>query len=287
VLSGNRNFEGRVHPAVRAAFLASPPLVVAYALAGSVLVDLASEPLGEGGDGRPVYLRDLWPEHGEIDRVIAQTINPALYRERYAEVGEGSPQWRALGSGTGTTFPWKEASTFIRRPPFFDDMRGDPEEPGDIRGARVLAMFGDMFTTDHISPIGAISAGTPAAEYLASLGIAPRDFVNYAARRLNHDVMIRGTFASIRARNEMTPEVEGSCTVHYPDGERMPIHRRRGVRRGVLARLGREGHAPARRARGHRRGLRAHPPLEPHRHGRAAARVPRRRDAHDTRAQGR
>jgi aconitate hydratase A / 2-methylisocitrate dehydratase len=224
VLSGNRNFEGRVHPAVRAAFLASPPLVVAYALAGSVLVDLAAEPLGEDAQGRPVYLRDVWPEREEIDGVIAQTVNPALYRERYAEIGEGSPQWRALGAGTGTTFAWNERSTFIRRPPFFDDMRAEPDEPGDIRGARVLAMFGDMFTTDHISPIGAIAAGTPAAEYLASLGIAPRDFVNYAARRLNHDVMIRGTFASTRVRNEMTPDVEGSSTVHYPDGERMPIH---------------------------------------------------------------
>ncbi len=224
VLSGNRNFEGRVHPAVRAAFLASPPLVVAYALAGSVLVDLASEPLGEDAQGRAVYLRDIWPERGEIDSVIKKTINPALYRERYADIGEGSPQWRALASGSGTTFAWNERSTFIRRPPFFDDMRAEPEEPGDIRGARMLALFGDMFTTDHISPIGTISAGTPAAEYLASLGIAPRDFVNYAARRLNHDVMIRGTFASTRARNEMTPDVEGSCTVHHPDRERMPIH---------------------------------------------------------------
>src|SRR2546421_1699680 len=149
VLSGNRNFEGRVHPAVRAAFLASPPLVVAYALAGSVLVDLESAPLGEDAQGRAVYLRDLWPERGEIDSVIAETISPALYRERYAEIGEGSPQWRALGSGTGTTFGWNERSTFIRRPPFFDDMRAEPEEPGEgggkIGGARVLAMFGDMF----------------------------------------------------------------------------------------------------------------------------------------------
>jgi aconitate hydratase len=224
VLSGNRNFEGRVHPAVRAAFLASPPLVVAYALAGSVLVDLASEPLGEDAQGRPVYLRDVWPERGEIDQVIAQTIGPALYRERYAGIGEGSPQWRALATGKGTTFAWNERSTFIRRPPFFDDMGAEPEEPGDIRGARVLGLFGDMFTTDHISPIGTIAAGTPAAEYLASLGIAPRDFVNYAARRLNHDVMIRGTFASTRVRNEMTPGVEGSATVHHPDGQRMPFH---------------------------------------------------------------
>ncbi len=224
VLSGNRNFEGRVHPAVRAAFLASPPLVVAYALAGSVLVDLASEPLGEDAQGRPVYLCDVWPERGEIDEIIARTIGPALYRERYADIGEGSPQWQALPTGKGTTFAWNEKSSFIRRPPFFDDMRAEPDEPGDIRGARVLGLFGDMFTTDHISPIGAISRETPAAEYLGSLGIAPRDFVNYAARRLNHDVMIRGTFASTRVRNEMTPDVEGSSTVHYPGGERMPFH---------------------------------------------------------------
>jgi aconitate hydratase len=224
VLSGNRNFEGRIHPAVRANFLASPPLVVAYALAGSVLVDLAAEPLGEDREGRPVYLRDLWPDSGELEDIAAQVLSPALYRSRYAGIADGPAQWRALAGGTGKTFPWKAASTFIRRPPFFDDMPAEPVAPGDIRGARVLGMFGDMFTTDHISPIGAISPGTPAAEYLASLGIAPRDFVNYAARRLNHDVMIRGTFASIRARNEMTPDVEGSCTVHHPGAERMPIH---------------------------------------------------------------
>jgi aconitate hydratase len=224
VLSGNRNFEGRIHPAVRANFLASPPLVVAYALAGSVLIDLAAEPLGEDGEGRPVYLRDLWPDREELERIAAQVLSPALYRSRYAGIADGPAQWRALAGGTGTTFPWKAASTFIRRPPFFDDMRAEAVAPDDIRGARVLGMFGDMFTTDHISPIGAISPGTPAAEYLASLGVAPRDFVNYAARRLNHDVMIRGTFASIRVRNEMTPDVEGSCTVHHPGAERMPIH---------------------------------------------------------------
>jgi aconitate hydratase len=197
---------------------------VAYALAGSVLVDLDSQPLGEDAQGRPVYLRDVWPDRAEIENVMKETIVPALYRERYGDMGEGPPQWRALASGSGMTFPWNAGSTFIRRPPFFDEMRAEPDQPGDIRGARVLGMFGDMFTTDHISPIGAISAGTPAAEYLASLGIAPRDFVNYAARRLNHDVMIRGTFASTRVRNEMTPEVEGSSTVHNPGGERMPIH---------------------------------------------------------------
>jgi aconitate hydratase len=224
VLSGNRNFEGRVHPAVRANFLASPPLVVAYALAGSVLVDIAREPLGIDGEGRPVYLRDIWPDGDEIRRIVGKAVTPALFRRRYAAILEGAPEWRALAGSTGTTFPWMPGSTFIRRPPFFDGMAAAPAEPADIRGARVLGMFGDMFTTDHISPIGAISKGTPAAEYLGLLGVAPGDFVNYAARRLNHDVMIRGTFANVRVRNEMTPGVEGSSTVHYPEGARMPIH---------------------------------------------------------------
>jgi aconitate hydratase len=197
---------------------------VAYALAGSVLVDLAADPLGEDGDGKPVYLRDIWPDSAEIRRLVDEAVTPALYRARYATMLEGTPAWRALRGATGTTFAWNLDSTFIRRPPFFDDMDAAPPALEDIRGARVLAIFGDMFTTDHISPIGAISKGTPAAGYLASLGIAPRDFVNYAARRLNHDVMIRGTFANVRVRNEMTPDVEGSSTVHHPDGERMPIH---------------------------------------------------------------
>jgi len=224
VLSGNRNFEGRVHPAVRANFLASPPLVVAYALAGSVLTDLANTPLGKDRDGKPVYLREIWPEDAEIRRITGEVLTPALFRERYATLLEGTPEWRALPGGTGKTFPWQTGSTFIRRPPFFDLMEAEKSPIQDIAGARVLAMFGDMFTTDHISPIGAISRGTPAAGYLASLGIAPRDFVNYAARRLNHDVMIRGTFANVRVRNEMTPGVEGSSTRHLPDGALMPIH---------------------------------------------------------------
>src|SRR5262245_1142240 len=187
VLSGNRNFEGRIHPAVRASFLASPPLVVAYALAGSVLVDLDAEPIGEDPAGRPVYLRDVWPDDAEIRRIAGEAVAPALFKARYAAVLDGTPEWRALRRTTGTPFAWDPASTFIRRPPFFDDMAAAAPEPDDIRGARVLGMFGDMLTTDHISPIGTISRGTPAAEYLASLGIAPRDFVNYAARRLNHD----------------------------------------------------------------------------------------------------
>jgi aconitate hydratase len=224
VLSGNRNFEGRIHPSVRANFLASPPLVVAYALAGSVLVNLEREPLGAGADGKPVYLRDLWPDGDEIRRIIDEVLTPALHRERYATLFDGTPEWRALKGKAGKTYAWSPGSTFIRRPPFFEDMEAKPAAPAGIRGARVLGLFGDMFTTDHISPIGVISKGTPAAEYLVSLGIAPADFVNYAARRLNHDVMIRGTFANVRVRNEMTPQVEGSSTVHYPDGVRMPIH---------------------------------------------------------------
>jgi len=224
VLSGNRNFEGRIHPGLRANFLASPPLVVAYALAGSVLVNLEREPLGAGADGRPVYLRDLWPDGDEIRRIIDTVLTPSLHRERYATLLEGTPEWRGLKGKTGKTHAWSPGSTFIRRPPFFDDMQATPAAPAEIRGARVLGLFGDMFTTDHISPIGVISKGTPAAEYLSSLGVAPADFVNYAARRLNHDVMIRGTFANVRVRNEMTPGVEGSSTLHYPDGARMPIH---------------------------------------------------------------
>ncbi|HEX5768806.1 MAG TPA: aconitate hydratase AcnA, partial [Burkholderiales bacterium] len=224
VLSGNRNFEGRIHPALRANFLASPPLVVAYALAGSVLVDLEREPLGTGSDGKPVHLRELWPSGDEIHRVIDEVLAPSLYRSRYATLLEGTTEWRALKGAAGETYAWSRGSTFIRRPPFFEDMEAKPAEPADIRGARVLGLFGDMFTTDHISPIGVISKGTPAAQYLSSLGVAPADFVNYAARRLNHDVMVRGTFANVRVRNEMTPDVEGSSTVHYPDGTRMPIH---------------------------------------------------------------
>ena len=223
VLSGNRNFEGRVHPNVRANFLASPPLVVAYALAGSILKDLASEPLGTGSDGGPVYLRDIWPDAAEVRGIIDATLAPEMFMQRYANISEGPPEWRAIRGASGATFKWDGASTFIRRPPFFSDMQAAPDPIKEIRGARVLAIFGDMLTTDHISPIGTISPKTPAAQYLQSLGIRPRDFVNYAARRLNHDVMVRGAFANIRIRNEMVPEREGSCTRHMPDGEVVSI----------------------------------------------------------------
>ncbi|MBM3357510.1 MAG: aconitate hydratase AcnA [Betaproteobacteria bacterium] len=224
VLSGNRNFEGRIHPGARANFLASPPLVVAYALAGTILTDLESEPIGTGADGRPVFLKEIWPDPGEVREVIDAMLDPAVFRGRYGSIMEGGPEWRQVTGGGGATFAWKAGSTFIRRPPFFDDMQREPAPLADITGARVLAMFGDMLTTDHISPIGAISPGTPAAKYLESLGIAPRDFQNYAARRLNHDVMIRGTFANIRIRNEMVPGVEGSATRHWPSGDTLSIY---------------------------------------------------------------
>ncbi len=232
VLSGNRNFEGRIHPSVRANFLASPPLVVAFALAGTVLRDLETEPLGEGSDGRPVYLRELWPDGAEIRKVIDEVITPQLFRERYATILEGPRGWSAIEGRRGTVYGWKEGSTFIRRPPFFERMEKKENPVQDILGARMLGMFGDMFTTDHISPIGVISAGTPAAAYLASLGIEPRDYVNYAARRLNHDVMARGTFANVRVKNEMTPGVEGSSTRHLPDGARMNFHEAATLYRG-------------------------------------------------------
>jgi len=223
VLSGNRNFEGRIHPHVRANFLASPPLVVAYALAGSILVDLANEPIGTGRDGQPVFLKDIWPDPAEVRKLIHDTLGPEVFRSRYATIAEGAPEWRSIGGGSGVTFAWQSGSTFIRRPPFFDDMQREPAPVADIRGARLLAMFGDMLTTDHISPIGTISPGTPAAKYLESLGIAPQDFVSYGARRLNHDVMIRGTFANVRIRNEMFSGVEGSATRYWPSGETLSI----------------------------------------------------------------
>ncbi len=243
VLSGNRNFEGRIHPSVRANFLASPPLVVAYALAGSILTDLSSEPLGEDRAGRPVYLRDVWPDAEEVRQIVEKTLSPEMFRSRYEKTAEDGAKW-AGGTNiaaAATLFSWNPDSTFIRRPPFFDDMEAEPAPVQDIRGARVLAMFGDMLTTDHISPIGAIPAKSPAGRYLQSLGIAPEDFVNYAARRLNHDVMTRGTFANPRIRNELTLNVEGSWTRHAPSGEEMSIYdaaeryRREGVPLVVIA----------------------------------------------------
>lgn len=223
VLSGNRNFEGRIHTSVQSNFLASPPLVVAYALAGSILTDIVNEPLGHDEKGAPVYLRDIWPTDEEIREVMNQTLTREMYGSNYRGIADGTPDWQQLKSSTGPTFRWNAESTFIRRPPFFDQITATPPIVQDIRGARVLAIFGDMLTTDHISPIGTIPAKTSAGQYLQSLGVSPKDFVSYAARRLNHDVMTRGTFANIRIRNEMTPGVEGGVTKHMPGGEIMSM----------------------------------------------------------------
>ena len=224
VLSGNRNFDARVHNSVQVNFLASPPLVVAYSLTGSIHTDLTQQPLGHDDQGGAVYLKDIWPAPEEIRTLIERYVEPHLYQERYQTIFEGSPQWRALTSATGKIYDWNPESLFIQRPPYFDGMTREVTAHEDIVGARVLGMFGDMLTTDHISPIGKFSVQTPAGEYLQSLGVAPADFVNYGARRLNHQVMMRGTFANVRLCNELTPEVLGSSTLHMPSKDPMSIY---------------------------------------------------------------
>ncbi len=224
VLSGNRNFEGRVNPVVKANYLASPPLVVAYALAGTMNIDLESEPLGTGHDGQPVYLRDVWPTTEEVSATVASSVKREQFIERYAKVSEGPPPWRTLPVPTGDTFAWDEASTYIRKPPFFDDLSPTPEPLTDVVGARALAILGDSVTTDHISPAGNIAKGSPAAKYLADRGVPPAEYNQYGARRGNHEVMVRGTFANIRLKNKMVPGVEGGVTRHLPDGAQMSIY---------------------------------------------------------------
>ena len=222
VLSGNRNFEGRVHALTRANYLASPPLVVAYAIAGSMDVDLREEPLGTASDGTPVFLRDIWPSNADIEAVIDSVVTPEMYRTRYANVSQGDAAWRAVRVKESQTYDWQSESTYVRRPPFF----GAGEDSGfaDIVGARPLAILGDSVTTDHISPAGSIKTVSPAGTYFAEHGVVPRDFNSYGARRGNHEVMMRGTFANIRIRNEMAPGTEGGVTRHMPDGEVMPIY---------------------------------------------------------------
>ncbi len=219
VLSGNRNFEGRIHPLVRASYLASPPLVVAFALAGRVDIDLTTEPLGRDRDGRPVFLADLWPGAEEIRSVIGAAISPELFRTTYASVFEGDERWRALPIPEGDRFAWDTASTYIARPPFFDGLGTTPEPLTDIVGARVLALLGDSVTTDHISPAGSIPAWSPAGRWLQDHGVGPLEFNSYGARRGQHEVMIRGTFANIRLRNRLVEGKEGPYTVHFPGGE--------------------------------------------------------------------
>jgi len=223
VLSGNRNFEGRVHPQVRANYLASPMLVVAYALAGSINLDMTKEPLGFDQDENPVYLKDIWPSPKEIAATIRKSVTAGAFRARYADVFEGDANWKKVKVKKGQTYDWDIGSTYVQNPPYFDGMKIAPQPLSDIKGARILALFGDSITTDHISPAGSIKPSSPAGEYLQERQIAPQEFNSYGSRRGNHEVMERGTFANIRIRNEMMGGAEGGNTIHYPSGDAMAI----------------------------------------------------------------
>jgi aconitate hydratase A / 2-methylisocitrate dehydratase len=223
VLSGNRNFEARIHPEVKANYLASPPLVVAYALAGRMDIDLTTEPLGRDREGNDVRLRDLWPSADEIQRVIAASVKGEMFRDTYADVFTGDEGWRGLDVPEGDLFAWDAHSTYVRRPPYFDGMSREPGPVEDIRGARCLVMLGDSVTTDHISPAGAIRPDSPAGAYLIEHGVDRKDFNSYGSRRGNHEVMVRGTFANVRLKNLLAPGSEGTWTVHLPDGAETTI----------------------------------------------------------------
>jgi aconitate hydratase len=224
VLSGNRNFEGRIQQDVRANYLASPPLVVAYAIAGSMNIDLTTEPLGTGLDGAPVYLKDIWPTDKEIADAMRASVTSQAFTSQYAQVFEGDARWRALPVPTGDRFNWEAESTYVRRPPFLENLSMQPAPLADISGARVLAVLGDSITTDHISPAGNIKADSPAGKYLIEHGVAPKDFNSYGARRGNHEVMMRGTFANTRIKNQLVPGVEGGVTAYLPAGDVMSIY---------------------------------------------------------------
>ncbi|HUJ52824.1 MAG TPA: aconitase family protein, partial [Steroidobacteraceae bacterium] len=224
VLSGNRNFEGRVHPEVRMNFLASPPLVVAYALAGTLDIDLTSEPLGTGKDGQPVRLADIWPGDAEVQDLLKRCIDSQMFRHSYASVFKGDENWADIKVPAGQRYTWDAKSTYVKNPPYFAGMTMTPAPLADVRSARALAVLGDSVTTDHISPAGNIARSSPAARYLIEQGVEPKDFNSYGARRGNHEVMMRGTFANIRLRNRLVPGVEGGVTVHLPDGEQSSIY---------------------------------------------------------------
>jgi aconitate hydratase len=224
VLSGNRNFEGRINPDVKMNYLASPPLVIAYALAGSMDVDLNNDPLGQDQDGNDVFLHDIWPSPQEVQRVIDQAVSAEMFSKDYADVFAGTEQWQNLPTPTGDTFEWDAESTYVRRPPYFDGMPAEPAPVEDISGARTLAVLGDSVTTDHISPAGSIKADSPAGKYLREHGVDRRDFNSYGSRRGNHEVMIRGTFANIRLRNQLVPGTEGGVTKNHLTGETTSIY---------------------------------------------------------------
>ncbi|BBY79652.1 hypothetical protein MPUL_08100 [Mycolicibacterium pulveris] len=229
VLSGNRNFEGRIHPECKMNFLASPPLVVAYALAGSLHVNLLEDPLGTGADGQPVYLRDIWPTEAEITDVVGAHLKAEMFTKSYSDVFTGDEHWRNLDVPSGDTFEWAPDSTYVRQPPYFDGMTVEPPPVADITDARVLAKLGDSVTTDHISPAGAIIPDTPAGKYLLEHGIERKDFNSYGSRRGNHEVMIRGTFANIRLRNQLAPDTEGGWTPRLQPTRRVRHHHLRRV----------------------------------------------------------
>ncbi|MEO1324416.1 MAG: aconitate hydratase AcnA [Pseudomonadota bacterium] len=224
VLSGNRNFEGRIGPDLKANYLASPPLVVAYAIAGSLKINITKEPLGQDKDGDDVYLKDIWPTSHEISEIMAECVTPQMFSERYSDVFKGDEQWREIEVSGGQTYGWPLGSTYVQNPPYFDGMTKDAQAPADVHKARVLALFGDSITTDHISPAGSINASSPAGEYLQSNQVNVLEFNSYGSRRGNHEVMMRGTFANIRIKNQMVPGVEGGVTIHHPSGDQMPIY---------------------------------------------------------------
>jgi aconitate hydratase len=225
VLSGNRNFEGRINPHVRANYLASPPLVVAYALAGQVDIDLLNEPLGNDAQGQPVYLRDIWPSQEDIQQAVSSALDPQMFEEQYADVFSGNETWNAIpAADAADLYAWDPESTYIRQPPFWADLTPDVPPVEDILGARVLVMLGDSVTTDHISPAGSIATDSPAGRYLLERGVERRDFNSYGSRRGNHEVMMRGTFANIRLKNLLLPGTEGGVTVHLPSGEELSIY---------------------------------------------------------------
>ncbi len=298
VLSGNRNFEGRINPDVRMNYLASPPLVVAYAIAGSMDFDIANAPLGTGADGAPVYLRDIWPSSEEVAAVVNEAIAADMFVKSYAEVFQGDERWTALEVPEGERYEWGTTSTYVRQPPYFDDMPDQPEPLTDIHGARVLAKLGDSVTTDHISPAGNIRKDGPAGTWLVDHGVEPGDFNSYGSRRGNHEVMVRGTFANVRLRNQLAPGTEGGVTTFFPSGEQTTIYdaamryQAEGTPLVVLA--GKEygsgssrdwaakGTAVTRGPGRAGRVLRAHPPFEPGRDGHPASAVPRGRFDRDT-----
>jgi aconitate hydratase len=229
VLSGNRNFEGRINPDVKMNYLASPPLCVAYALAGTMDIDLYDEPLGEDDQGQPVFLKDIWPSAAEVAETVQEAVQSDMFHKSYGQVFDGDERWNSLEVPSGDSFAWDPESTYVRRPPFFESLPREPEAVRDIEGARVLAVLGDSVTTDHISPAGAIKRDSPAGRYLIEHGVEPRDFNSYGSRRGNHEVMMRGTFANIRLRNQLAgvggdPLPEGGVTLHLPDGEQMSIY---------------------------------------------------------------